>query len=675
MVEVSVRARSRADALRASSQAVTVVDLERARRGAADLGEVLARSEGVSVQRIGGLGSQARFSLAGFENEQVRFFLDGVPLSFAGYPFGIENVPVNLVERVEIYRGVVPIRFGADALGGALNLVSRRPPPGTHGTVSYQGGSFDTHRVSAQLSHVDEERGRYAIATGFFDRSRNDYAVDAPFATATGGDGRARVRRFHDSYTAGGATAEVGLVDRKWAERLSARVFFVDMDQDLQSELSMVQAYGKATRGALGSGTTISYKNTFAHDIKLELIANYAYSQYHIKDVSRCVYDWFGQCVNTRRLPGEIASMTAREPYNYAHSTLLRANLEVPFLGHHALLVSFAPNIDHRTGEDRSPNFPNTRDELDVTRNLYNLVSGASYRLDLRSFEGEAFVKQYTQLVRAQVSEPAGLRSEERNTHKPGAGTTLRYRAFPWLLAKASYEWTTRLPTADELLGNGAEVQGNVDLAPERSHNLNYELAFEGNAGKTGNYLLELIGFQRHADDLIFAQTAGVLRVYRNVAAVKVRGGQFRGRWVSPRKLFTLDGNLTYQDLRNESEDGAFADARGYRMPNRPYLFGTLLGRFELSELFVPRDLAWLGWTTRCVGEFDRTFENAGINRSLIERQILHFLALTYQVRARDRRSISTTLELQNITDAKSFDFWGAQRPGRAAFLKTVIEI
>ena len=49
-------------------------------------------------------------------------------------PFGIANVPVNLIERVEIYRGVVPIRFGADALGGAVNLVSDQPadrrPPG-----------------------------------------------------------------------------------------------------------------------------------------------------------------------------------------------------------------------------------------------------------------------------------------------------------------------------------------------------------------------------------------------------------------------------------------------------------------------------------------------------------------------------------------------------------------
>ncbi|MET0286721.1 MAG: TonB-dependent receptor [Polyangiales bacterium] len=675
---LEVRARSgKAEALRSSSQAVTVIDLERARRGAADLGEVLARSEGVSIQRAGGLGSQTRFSLAGFEGEQIRFFLDGVPLALAGFPFGIENVPVNLVERVEIYRGVVPIRFGADALGGAVNLVARRPPPGNHGSVSYQGGSFDTHRLSAQLSHVDRERGRYALASGFFDRSRNDYTVDAPFTNAMNMPDRARVRRFHDAYTAGGASVEAGVLDRGWAERLSGRVFFTDMTQDLQSDLYMVRSYGEATRGALGTGSTLVYKQTFAHDLKLELIGNYAYQQLYVKDTSRCSYDWFGNCVTMVSEPGEVNGLIGNEPYLYAHTASLRANAEAPFLRHHALLASFAPNVDHRTGEDRSPTRPNQIDPLDVARNLYDFVSGLSYRLRAldERFEGEAFVKQYTQLVRAEVSAGATLVDESRNTRKPGAGLSLRYRWLPWLLSKASYEWATRLPMASELLGNGFDTQGNVYLLPERSHNLNYELMLEGKAGSTGDYMLELIGFQRYVDELIFAQSAGVFRMYRNVGSVKTRGVQSRARWTSPGNYLTLDGNLTYQDLRNESREGPFADYRGDRIPNRPYLMGTVLARVELSELFVPRDQVWLSWVMRGVGEFDRTWQSVGANRFLIERQLLHNLTLTYQVRSAQRRTISTSLDILNITDAKSFDFFGAQRPGRAVFFKTVIEI
>src|SRR5690606_36347202 len=109
------------------------------------------------------------------------------PLELAGHPFGISNVPVNLVDRVEIYRGVVPIRFGADALGGAVNLVTRREREGTHGFASYQIGSFGTHRVAAGASHSHGESGFFARATGFHDQAENDYTITVePAVFATG---------------------------------------------------------------------------------------------------------------------------------------------------------------------------------------------------------------------------------------------------------------------------------------------------------------------------------------------------------------------------------------------------------------------------------------------------------------------------------------------------------
>src|SRR4051812_27857477 len=121
---ITVRGLSEASQREQSADAVTVVNTERARRESADLGEVLARTRGVGLRRAGGLGSTARLSLGGFADDQVRIFLDGVPLDLTGFPFGIANVPVNLIERIEIYSGVLPVRFGADALGGGINLVT-----------------------------------------------------------------------------------------------------------------------------------------------------------------------------------------------------------------------------------------------------------------------------------------------------------------------------------------------------------------------------------------------------------------------------------------------------------------------------------------------------------------------------------------------------------------------
>src|SRR5262249_55203901 len=156
-----------------SAEAVTVVETERERRQSADTGEVLARVQGVSVRRAGGLGSSTRFSLNGLTDDQIRFFLDGVPLELAGYPMGIANVPLNLVDQIESYSGVVPVRFGADALGGAVNLVSDQTTTGTHAGASYEGGSFDTHRVTLSAQHLDARTGLFARADTFFDATLN----------------------------------------------------------------------------------------------------------------------------------------------------------------------------------------------------------------------------------------------------------------------------------------------------------------------------------------------------------------------------------------------------------------------------------------------------------------------------------------------------------------------
>jgi len=79
--EVVVRGQTEASKLERSAQAVKTIDTRVIKLKTADLGEVMARTEGVSVQRSGGLGSGERISLNGLTGDQVRFFLDGIPLN------------------------------------------------------------------------------------------------------------------------------------------------------------------------------------------------------------------------------------------------------------------------------------------------------------------------------------------------------------------------------------------------------------------------------------------------------------------------------------------------------------------------------------------------------------------------------------------------------------------
>src|SRR5262245_36334997 len=80
---IAIEDASEATELARSARAVTVIELERERERAADLGEVLSRAHGLQVRRTGGLGSATRFSLNGLHDEQIRSFVDGIPLEYA----------------------------------------------------------------------------------------------------------------------------------------------------------------------------------------------------------------------------------------------------------------------------------------------------------------------------------------------------------------------------------------------------------------------------------------------------------------------------------------------------------------------------------------------------------------------------------------------------------------
>ena len=126
---------------------VTVIDTKEIANQSSDINKVLSTSPGVRIREEGGVGSRFDFSLNGFNGNQVRFFLDGIPMENFGSSLTLNNIPVNVADRIEIYKGVVPVWLGSDALGGAVNIVTNQDKK-NYLDLSYSYGSFNTHRTS-----------------------------------------------------------------------------------------------------------------------------------------------------------------------------------------------------------------------------------------------------------------------------------------------------------------------------------------------------------------------------------------------------------------------------------------------------------------------------------------------------------------------------------------------
>lgn len=671
-LQAVVRGATDARALKESAQAVKVIETVEAGRQSADMGEVLARSEGVGVRRGGGLGSGTRFSLNGFSDDQIRFLLDGIPLELAGYPFGIGNIPVNLVERVEIYRGVVPVRFGADALGGAVNLVSHDGSRGKKVGASYQVGSFGTHRLTVEGRHRFVESGLVLRASGFLDRAENDYPITVEVPDSRGKLTTQTVRRFHDAYAAQGAQLEAGFVDHPWAKRLVFRGFFTDSAKELQHNQVMTVPYGEATYDRMTAGGNLRYEHRIAPSFDVDLSAGYAFSQTDFVDMAECVYSWLGECVFERSRPGEISGFP-RDQIQLQHGTFARLNGAWTAAPGHVLRLTVAPTLTWRTGEDRTPRPAGSRDPTSADQRLLTLVSGVEHewKAFAERLENVAFVKSYAQVADSTERLPSGDDLvHARDTHRFGLGDALRFRLIDGLLAKLSYEWATRLPRPDEAFGDGVLIAPNPTLEPETSHNLNVGFTGELRDTPVGRFEAEVNGFLRQADQLIVLLGTDNAFSWQNVYAARAVGVEASGRWTSPKDILRIDANGTWLDLRNASEDGPFRRFTGDRIPNRPWLFANLGARLRFTGLLVKEDELTFGWHLRFVESFHRGWESVGraSTKQVVPAQLLQSLMLTWRLTV--PFDLALTAEVQNLTDTPSFDYFGAQRPGRAAYVK-----
>lgn len=302
--EVRIIDKSEGQKLRESARAVTVIDTKVAKERTADMGEVLSRAQGIQIRRSGGLGSASRISLNGLYDSSIRTFVDGVPVELAGFGLGVENMPVGLVERVDVHRGVVPISLGADALGGAIDLVSESAWVNS-AAASYQTGSFGTHRATLSARTHDADTGAALALSTFFDRSDNDYMVDVEVSDKTGKITPARVPRFHDGYQASGVNAEVGLVKRGIVERALLRLYYTEYDKELQHNAVMKVVFGEATYGEVARGGVLNTALA-SGPWRAKIIVGGVRRWIDFNDRAKVVYDWYGNPTRDRSMPGEV---------------------------------------------------------------------------------------------------------------------------------------------------------------------------------------------------------------------------------------------------------------------------------------------------------------------------------------------------------------------------------
>ena len=143
--------------------------------GALSLGEVLERRAGIQLRATGGPGQPQGLFVRGAGTAQTLVLVDGLRVSSATVgTTSIENIPLELIERIEVVKGPLSSLYGSEAIGGVVQIFTRgKSSPHLFGAVAY--GTQNDRRASAGLATADE-RNNFSLSAG----ARK---VDAPSAT------------------------------------------------------------------------------------------------------------------------------------------------------------------------------------------------------------------------------------------------------------------------------------------------------------------------------------------------------------------------------------------------------------------------------------------------------------------------------------------------------------
>jgi len=508
---------------------VTVIDVNADLPRFQTLPELLSGAVGVTIKDFGGLGKLSTVSIRGSAANQVLVLLDGVRVNTASDAgVDLSSLPMDNIERVEVLRGADSAVFGSGAMGGVVNLITRKMdtvstarPWRFHGAVSY--GSFNTADADAGAwYHTDSGRYRvtakYLHSDGDFEFTNNN---GTEFNT---GDDFEDIRRNNDveAYTLG-----------IWFKRT------MTADVEMSGSLDGYRSH-KGIPGMI----TFPSPNATQKDRR-------------ISGLLRLEKNWPG--TTGYRLFGTVSGkyfhMNFDDPLGeqtgVPSSTRQRTRTAGGRLGGDVYYIRGSAGLTLHGSHERLRD-----DDFDDPRRNTLAVSA---RNDLSLFDEHLWV---TTLLRYDRISDAG------NHWSPKLG--LRWFITDRLSLRANAGYGFRAPSFNELYMQAGFTVGNPDLHPEEVTSYDMGLSFEGD-----RWRMEAALFQMDYDDLIqYLLLSGFRYKPFNIGKARSRGIELDGT-VELGGGLSLSGSYTWNEVIDDSGE---PNVDGKQIPGRPEhdVFGKL---------------------------------------------------------------------------------------------------
>lgn len=619
--------------------------------------DLLQETVGLRVRSFGGLGSFATVSIRGSTAEQVDIYIDGIKLNHAlGGGVNLADLSLGSVESIEIYRGFTPAHLESGAIGGAIDIRTRRPrEEGTGVTGSLSIGSYNTAEASASASWAgDGNRPIDGLVAFTGRRTSGDFTYfDNNGTPFEGGDDGFETRannRFWDGDLLGRTSIGLKSGGRIDLQASGARrrqgVPGIDSFQSetarSESDRSLFKAGISGLEGAEGA-------------LRFEANAHYSRSAQEFSDRFG---DTTGRSTDTRLLTQAAGPLVA-----------LRWNARDGFWRSHFVDFMVAARLETADRTDRLNPVP---DRGRSTRMTYNL----SAQDEIHMAGGRLIVSPSVRWTRyhgtfeaEEVVAPPPSAVEEDEQLQGRLGFAWFLRSNVTLRGNAGRFY--RLPTFTEIFGDQGTVRGSDDLAPEEGLNADLGISWDLRPRPDlERASLEIVLFLTEADNLIhYVQTSQSQVTARNTGQARISGAELSA---GLGLLGWFEGSLNYTFQIPEDRSGTAT--HGTDLPGRP--------RHELSARAVAEIASGRGG--RVFYDFDAIgayyFDQAaavlagtsGLDRDQLRVPERYLHGAGY---SREAGHLVFTVEVDNLFDVKTVDVVRYPLPGRMVQAKVRFEI
>jgi len=617
----------------------------------------------------------------GFSGKHIKIFIDGVPQEGVGASFGLNNIPVNYADRIEVYKGVVPVGFGTDAIGGVINIVTKKNERNWFLDASYSFGSFNTHKSHVNFSQTLKNGFTYQI-NAFQNYSDNNYYVDTPVMDfETGGINKSKiehVKRFNDTYHNEAVIGKVGFVNKKWADRLLLGFTYSHMYKDIQNGVRQEIVYGDKYRKGHSVMPSLEYgkRDLFTKGLDVTFTVNYNNNIVNNVDTSSFEYNWRGER-QPRKMPGEQAYQNTRSKninWNGTFTANYRIGNAHTFTFNH-VLSNFERNNESLLGGGSGENA--------IAKETRKNISGLSYRLMPSEYWNlSVFGKYYNQFIAGPLATSAAQDQYVRKTNSLdaiGYGAAGTYFILKGLQAKLSYEKAYRLPNNEEMFGDEDLESGDISIKPENSDNVNLNLSYNEVFGKHSVYIEGGLIYRNTKDyiqrSLVDLSGGRSGAAYENHGRVQTKGFNVSARY-GFKNWLSIGGNYTEMNARDKVKTIASGTSQenltyGARMPNIPYRFANSDVAFYWHNLGKKGNTLTIIYDNLYMHSFPLYSEKLGSeSKFVVSSQFSHNLTASYSIK-NGRYNLS--FECRNFTNEKLYDNFSLQKAGRAFYGKVRI--